>query len=642
MSQLPAQPHLEAIFTSSRDAIGVSRNGEHVAVNPAYVALFGYSSADELVGRSILELIAPSDRARVIENVRRRSSGLSVAPTYVTRGLRRDGTEFDMEVHGSHYLHRGELHTVVTLRDVTTRVEMERALRESQELFLALSQQTLLGIVILQDDHVVYANDATAKICEYSVAEMLAWKAGDFAVVLHPDDRAFAFEQAQKKQRGDKDVVVRYSYRLVAKSGRIRTVEQYSHTISFRGRHADLVMFIDIDDRVAIEREKQRLEGQLRQAQKMEAVGRLAGGIAHDFNNLLTAIIGNVALALSSATIGDDVRELLGEVERAAESAAGLTRQLLAFSRKQVIEPRDVVVDEVVHRMQRMLGRVLGENVHLVSHVEPNLPTIRVDLVQLEQVILNLALNARDAMPDGGTLTLAASRVVRTEAECALRPELSPGTFVCLSVTDTGHGMSDEVKQHLFEPFFTTKQKGKGTGLGLATVFGAVTQHGGAIDVVSEVGRGTTVHVSFPTSPSEGTNTGDLVRAVAAPTGQETILVVEDEPVVRALAVRILTRLGYAVLSAEDGPRALAIARSHKAQIDLLVTDVIMPGMNGREVAEQLTAERRTLKVLYTSGYTDDVIVRQGVLDAGLDFLGKPYGPAALGKKVRELLDRQR
>jgi two-component system cell cycle sensor histidine kinase/response regulator CckA len=640
MSAVPAEPHLAAIFASSRDAIGVSRLGEHVLVNPAYLTLFGYASEEELIGRSILDLVAPSEHARTLENIRRRASGLAMPATYLTRGRRKDGTEFDMEVHASSYVYLSDVHTLVTLRDVSPRLEMERALRESQELFLALSQQTLLGIVILQDDHVTYANDAASKICEYPVAEMLAWRAGDFTIVFHPEDRAFVLEQARKKQRGDKDVVVRYTYRQLTKTGRIRTVEHYSHTIHFRGRPADLVMFVDIDDRVSIEKEKQKLEAQLRQAQKMEAVGRLAGGVAHDFNNLLTAIIGNVALVLASSSIGDDTRELLGEVERAADSAAGLTRQLLAFSRKQVIEPRDVVVDEVVRRMERMLGRVLGETVRIESVVEKGLPSIRVDLVQLEQIILNLALNARDAMPDGGKLTLEASRVVKTEADCAGPTDLSPGTYVRLSIVDTGHGMSEEVKQHLFEPFFTTKQKGKGTGLGLATVFGAVTQHGGAIDVVSELGRGTAVHVLFPMSSSEATGTGDVGRPAAAPMGQETLLVVEDEPVVRSLAVRILTRLGYHVLAAEDGPKALAVSRSHKGKIDLLVTDVIMPGMNGREVAERLTAERTSLKVLYTSGYTDDVIVRHGVVEAGLDFLPKPYGPAALGKKVRELLDR--
>jgi PAS domain S-box-containing protein len=401
------------------------------------------------------------------------------------------------------------------------------------------------------------------------------------------------------------------------------------------GEGQDLGVIVIARDLTAV----RALEAQLRQAQKMEAVGRLAGGVAHDFNNLLTVITGRSQLLLLKLAPESPLRRDVELVEETAHRASALTRQLLAFSRKQMVQPRIVDLNEVVRGMETMLGRLIGEDIALTTRLDLAAGCVRADPAQLEQMIVNLVVNARDAMPLGGRLTLDTGQVRIDEAFARQHVGLKPGPYVRLIVRDTGVGMDGLIKAHLFEPFFTTKGPGKGTGLGLATVYGIVTQSGGAIRVESEPGQGATFTIELPRVDAPADRPGDAGDASAAPIGSETVLLVEDEPEVRGLARDILHQQGYTVLEAADGDQALRVGREHRGPIHLLVTDVVMPQMGGRELADRLQAGRGEIKVLYVSGYTDDAILRQGVSETGTAFLPKPFTAAALAHKVRQVLD---
>ncbi|GIW50783.1 MAG: hypothetical protein KatS3mg081_0138 [Gemmatimonadales bacterium] len=405
-------------------------------------------------------------------------------------------------------------------------------------------------------------------------------------------------------------------------------------TYDARGRANGLVvMFEDVTT-------SKRLEEQLRRSQKMEAVGRLAGGIAHDFNNLLTVILGDADLLLSDIASDDPVREAVEEIRHAAERGAALTRQLLTFSRRQIVQPQVVSINDIISNMNRMLRRVIGEDIEIRLRLATDLWNVNIDPGQLEQVILNLSVNARDAMPRGGLLVLETANVQLDPEYAALHPEARPGDYVMLTVSDTGVGMTPEVKQHIFEPFFTTKEQGKGTGLGLATCYGIVRQFGGHISVYSEPGVGTTMKVYLPraggarTEVSSGTS--ELVR------GTETILVVDDDVRVRRVAVRVLQSLGYRVLEAGNGPEVLALlGREGTAlRVDLLLTDVVLPGMSGPELAERVRSLRQGLRVLFMSGYTEDLILQRRLLAREAAMVHKPFSPSELARKVRGVLDR--
>src|SRR5579883_780252 len=382
------------------------------------------------------------------------------------------------------------------------------------------------------------------------------------------------------------------------------------------------------------------LEEQFRQAQKMEAFGQLAGGVAHDFNNLLTIINGYSGLLLDGLPPGDPNRELLAEVHKAGQRSAGLTRQLLAFSRQQVQELRVLDLNEVVSDTASMLQRVIGEDVKLSTTTANGLWLVKADPGQVEQILLNLAVNARDAMPTGGKLTIETSNVELNETYAASHPDARAGSHVLLAVSDTGCGMSAAVRAKIFEPFFTTKGPGKGTGLGLATVYGIVKQSGGHVSVYSEVGIGTTFKVYLPRTEQAGEGAKPNSALRPPPRGTETVLVVEDDAAVRALTRHILQHAGYAVLEAAGGDEALRVATGHTGRIHLLVTDVVMPGLGGRAAAERLAERHHGLRVLFVSGYTDDAVVRHGVLHDRVNFLQKPFTPAALAWKVREVLDQ--
>jgi PAS domain S-box-containing protein len=479
-----------------------------------------------------------------------------------------------------------------------------------------------------------YISPACTRVLGFTPEEFAA-DTGRWRKVIHPDDRLRVialYEGAAKAARQ-----VDAEYRIQHPDGSVRWIEETIVPITDK---SGVVARLDGVARDVTE--QRRLQEQLRLAQKMEAVGRLAGGIAHDFNNLLTVITSYSDLLLEEMGQQDRRRGDVDEIRKASVSAAGLTRQLLAFSRQQVLEPRVLDVNAVLTGAENLLKRLLSENVSLVTAPAPHLGAVKADPGQLEQVIVNLAVNARDAMPEGGKLTIETANADMDEAYVRDHPLARPGPYVMLGVSDTGIGMDEQTQRRIFEPFFTTKELGKGTGLGLATVYGIVKQSGGFIWVYSEPGHGTTFKIYLPRvdEPVEGG------RAPVAPTkslrGTETVLLVEDAAAVRVVTRQVLDRLGYTVLEAPNGEAALQLASRHRGPIQLLLTDVVMPGVGGRQLAEQLTALRPELRVLYASGYTDDAVVRHGVLKPGIAYLQKPFTPEIVARKVREVLDLPR
>jgi two-component system cell cycle sensor histidine kinase/response regulator CckA len=401
-----------------------------------------------------------------------------------------------------------------------------------------------------------------------------------------------------------------------------------------------LVMVRDITEQKLSERARQLLEEQFRQAQKMEAVGQLAGGIAHDFNNLLTVMHGSSEMVLHHLPLEHPAREYLADIQRAGERAGTLTRQLLLFSRQQVLEPRVLSLNAVIGDAEKMLRRLIGEDIQFATKLAPDLAAVMVDPGQIEQVLLNLCVNARDAMPVGGSLTIETRNVELDEGYSRTHDNVKPGHYCMMSVSDTGSGMDEATRKRIFEPFFTTKGPGKGTGLGLAVVFGVVNQSGGHIEVYTEAGYGTVFKLYFPQVSKPATAVNAPAPSYLLPTGTETLLVAEDDDDVRALAKGILEQCGYTVLDAANGLQAMEVFAGHDGPIDMLISDVVMPHFSGRQLAEAIVRKQPNVKVLFLSGYTDDAVVRHGVLQAEFAFLQKPFTLIGLAMKVRQVLDQ--
>jgi PAS domain S-box-containing protein len=454
----------------------------------------------------------------------------------------------------------------------------------------------------------------------------------NFFRAVHPEDRAMIREAV----RGALESGTRYSidHRIVLPDGSIRYVHEQSDLVLDPETGRAVRMTGTVQDVT----ERRHLEEQLRQAQKVDALGRLSGGVAHDFNNLLTVILGCAELIQSRTNPTDPRWKELGDILAAGNRAAGLTRQLLAFGRRQIIAPRVVNLNSVLRSMEPMLGRLIGEDIDIRLALDPDLSHVRVDPGQMEQVVLNLAVNAGDAMPRGGRLTVETTNAVLDAEHAAAHAEVTPGRYAMVAITDTGAGMGEDVLAHVFEPFFSTKAE-KGTGLGLATVYGIVKQSGGHIGVYSEVGLGTTFKIYFPIVEEPAEVGAKAASRASAAAGGEVVLLVEDEDAVRRMTAHVLERAGYRILAAENGIEALRLAASPAERIDLLVTDVVMPGMSGPDLASRLRRQRVALRVLYMSGYADAAIVHHGVLRPGVRFLQKPFTPDGLLTQVRDALD---
>ena len=624
------EERFRALIEHGADAIALlSPDGAVLFLSHSAEKLFGFAPS-ELVGRSALELLHPDDGPR-LQALLADPAGRRGAPlTIELRLLHRDASWRAAEAVVVNRLGEPAVGAiVVNFRDISERKEAEQALRDSEEQYRSLVEGVRDVIFALSPDGVIASLNPAFETITGSPRGQ--WLGQPFDQLVHPEDLPLALELFGRVVRGEPRPTAQFRIRTSRADYRLA---EFSATAQLRDDRLIGILGIgrDVTERVL-------LEQQLRQAQKMEAVGRLAGGIAHDFNNILTAITGYADLLLEDLAPQDPRRQDAEEIHKAADRATGLTRQLLAFSRQQVLQPRVLDLNALVSELEKMLRRLLGEDVKLATVLAPTLGRVRADAGQLEQVIMNLAVNARDAMPTGGKLTIETGDVEFDGGYAAEHYPAPPGKYAMLAVSHTGTGMDPQTQVHLFEPFFTTKEKGKGTGLGLATVYGIVKQSGGFIWVYSELGVGTTFKIYLPrveaaVEPASG-------RAAPAPVarGSETVLVAEDEAPVRAVARHALERYGYRVLEAASAEAALDVAQRYSGPIHVLLTDVIMPGLSGRDLATRLAALRPETRVIYMSGYTDDAITRHGVLEPGFVFVQKPFTPDALARTVRDVLD---
>ena len=627
-----SEANARAMFENSLDGVMLmTPAGGILSANPAACRMFGRSE-EELVrlGRgAILDMDDPAIAA--VSDERRRNARFSGRVEL----LRADGSRFPAELSAARFLDEaGRPRATVVVRDVTDEVRAAEALRASEERFRALTENASdLTSILAPDGTIQYVSPSVRWVLGYDQPELLGTSTFD---LLHPDDRARVAERLGAAM-GEPGKSVSSEFRLRHADGSYVDFEGVGTNLCHLPAVGGIVTNSrDITARRRAEAALRQREEELRQAQKMEAVGRLAGGIAHDFNNLLTAIKGNTELLLVSVDEDSPLLPELREVAHASDRAAALTRQLLAFSRRQVLHPEVLSLNDVVRGMQNMLRRLLGEAVELEAALDPALPRVRVDPGQLEQVVLNLAVNARDAMPRGGILTVATSALSADEAEAAGLPARALG-YARLAVTDTGEGIDADVLPHVFEPFFTTKEMGKGTGLGLSTVYGIVQQSEGRIDVASVPGRGTTFTVYLPAAEEVAAPEPPAPAPEARRPGGEVVLLVEDDDAVRLFTRRVLERGGFAVLEARNGMDALRIAAEAHA-LDVMLTDVVMPRLSGRELAVQICSIHPQLRVLYMSGYPGDEMASQGLVEPDTPFLEKPFTVDALLARLREVL----
>jgi two-component system, cell cycle sensor histidine kinase and response regulator CckA len=517
----------------------------------------------------------------------------------------------------------------VVLSEITARKRAEQALRAAEVNFRQLAE-SIREVFLLTDPgdgRLLYVSPAYEAIWGETCQSLYQRPQQRFDAIPDEDRTRVLHALRTKQTLGTYDE----EYRIVRPDGAVRWIRDRAFPV-----HDAVGTVIRVAGVAEDITDRRSLEEELRQSQKMKSIGRLAGGVAHDFNNLLTVISGCTEELLQAELPDESAREALLDVRQAVERATSLTRDLLAFSRQEMLEPKVLDMNIIVSDAERMLGRLLGEDVALTTELDPELPRVRVDPGHWASILINLAVNARDAMPKGGSLKLRTSAVFFDDAQAQKRIA-SPGAYALLEVIDTGSGLSPEVQARIFEPFFTTKSTGKGTGLGLAVVHGIVQQSGGHIEVSSELGVGTTFRIYLP-AVTELAAGDDEVVSSASLGGSETICLVEDEESVRRVAVRGLQSSGFTVISASNGEEALRILAEHSGTVDLLVTDVVMPSMGGRRLAEEVAYRYPTMKVLYTSGYTDDAVVRHGVSHAEVAFLQKPYTPRALLAKVRDVL----
>ncbi len=616
------------------------KEGRITKVNRTDLEMLGYTS-EELIGQPIWKLNVGEEIVR--EQVLAKLAGALPPGQNLERIYKKkDGTIFPVLIQDRLTLdEKGQISGIrCTIQDITEHKQSEEALRQSEERYRTILENIEDGYYEVDlPGNFTFFNDSLCRMLGYSRDELIGMGNDRYT---DQENRKKLFQAFNRVYRTG-EPVKGFDWEVIRKDGRklygevsvslIRS--STGEPVGFRG------IARDITERKRAEKEMAALQEQLTQSQKMEAVGRLAGGIAHDFNNLLTVIKGYTQLSLLDLKENNPLWENIQEIQKATERAANLTRQLLAFSRRQILDPKVLDLNSLLRDTEKMLRRMIGEDIELVTRLSEGLGKVKIDPGQIEQVVLNLAVNARDAMPSGGKLTIETANAQSDEGYALTHLGLTPGHYVRLSVSDTGVGMSREVQEKAFDPFFTTKEKGKGTGLGLSTVHGIVTQSGGKIWVYSDPGHGTTFKIYFPTIEGELDTLDGRNEPDSSPRGSETVLLVEDESSVRDLANRLLKQQGYRVLEAANGEEALRLAQETAGErIHLLLTDVVLPQMSGKELADQLKTFRPDLKVLYTSGYTDFAVVHHGVLNSGTHFLQKPFSLKTLSQKVREALDK--
>ena len=633
-----SESRLRAVLDAALDAvIAIDASDVITYWNPRAAAIFGWTR-DEALGRRLRDLIIPARYGEAHSRGLARFLDTGVGPVLDRRieieGVRRDGTEFPIELSITALEDNGTFTFNAFVADITERKRSEAELRRYEDVFrnmqVGVNVWCLPDRTDLRSFKLISSNPAAIRSLGIRTEDVIGKRMGEaFPDMLETDMPA--------------------QYREVLLTGVPRDLGEvrWLRPSSDPGAPEDIFstkVFPLPGDCVGVAfeniTERRRLEDQLRQSQRLEAIGALAGGVAHDFNNLLSVILGHSELLLREVGPGAPAQGRVEEIHRAGTRAALLTRQLLAFSRKQVLVAEVLDPAAVVTDLASMLRRLIGEDIVLRTDVRPGTGAIKADRGQIEQVIVNLVVNARDAMPGGGTITVGVANAELDEDGPAIVPPLPAGRYVLITVSDTGGGMAPATQARIFDPFFTTKEKGKGTGLGLATVYGIVKQSGGHVGVHSEPGKGATFSVYLP-RPEDAppAQAAPEASASSAPEGTETILLVEDETMLRELACEVLEDAGYEVLKAESGEAALRLASAHTGAIHLLLTDVVMPGMNGRVLAERFTAVRPETRILFTSGYTDDVVLQRGVLTEQAAFIQKPYTTEALARKVREVLD---
>ncbi|MFI5057274.1 MAG: PAS domain S-box protein [Candidatus Acidiferrales bacterium] len=622
------QRHTLAMESALEGMAILNAAGQFTYMNSAHALLFGYSSPSELLGKSWHVLYQSGEVARLEKHAMPQvfaEGGWSGE----AKGLRRDATLFPQELSLSRLSDGG---LVCVCREITERLNAERARTDAEAKYRALIEQVaaisyIAEIGVSAEWH--YVSPQIGSILGYSPEEWLT-SSSEWMRHVHPEDHAVVETAEAASHRGEP---FQAEYRMIRKDGRVIWVSDNAVVVRDAQGHSLMEgIIVDITER-------KQLEVQLQQSRRMEAVGRLAGGVAHDFNNLLTIIKGYTELALNRTGIRAELRADIERIEDASERAATLVRQLLAFGRKQVLQPKALDLNSIVLGLDKLLRRLMGADIEMKTLVGEDVGTVKADPGQIEQVIMNLVVNARDAMPDGGRLTLETANIDLDSTYARDHATVRPGHYVMLAVTDTGVGMDAETASHIFEPFYTTKGGTSGTGLGLATVYGIVKQSGGYIWVYSEPGKGSSFKVYLPRvdEPAEAPQT--IKKQPRARTGTETILLVEDEPAVRELTRMVLAAQGYSVVEALNPEDAERLSETQGTEIHLLLTDVVMPGLSGRELARRITARHPKMRVLYMSGYTQNVIAGGGTLETGIAFLQKPFTPATLIEKVRDVLD---
>ncbi len=636
---------LKNILSASPAAISYVEKGRLRWSNQAMADMFGYQYKKEYLGKPARDFYASDEEyKRVLEIFRTALEKGSVMETEA-EFRRQDGSIFPGQLKISP-LDPANLATgtISAIADITERRKAEEALRRSREEFRRLYEESKraeqLYVSLLSssaDAVIVYDLKGSAQYVNESFTQIFGWtldELRDGQMPHVPEERVDDIRRMINELIRDGVPIRGVETKRLTKDGRVLDISaSASRYHDHEGKPAGLLVILrDVT-------ESKRLEEQLRQAVKMEAIGRLAGGVAHDFNNLLTAIMGYTNLVLQQIPKTSPQHEKLAQVFRAADRAAALTSQLLAFSRKQVLDVKVLDINQVIAGWEEVLRRLIGEPIQLTMSLGQNLGRVKADPSQIEQILMNLVVNARDAMSSGGQLTIETSSASLDYEYCQSHPEVEAGPYVMFSVSDSGCGMDNDTLSSVFEPFFTTKEKGLGTGLGLSTVYGIVKQHRGHITVYSEPGRGTTFKVYLPRVDQFAEQPAISHITVTRPRGKETVLVVEDEEIVRDLASEALDMLGYSVLAVGDPEEAKAVSSEHDGAIDLLLTDVVLPRMDGRSLFDTLSRNRPELKVLYVSGYTENFVVHHGILDPGVNFLPKPFTVDGLARKVREVLD---
>lgn len=626
MERDESEKKYRSLFYNAQVALfRTSIDGQIIEINKRYAEIAGYDNIEDCMAHYRLQTAwkNPEDRTKFLKKIQETGS----VQDYEAQIVRKDGSDVWILFSATVYPDQGYIEGSIV--NITDRKAAEQSLKESEARFKALHNASFGGITIHDKGIILECNQGLSDITGYSVNELIGMNG---LLLIAEQSRAMVMDKILAGYEKPYEAVG------LRKTGEAYPIRLEARNIPYKGRDVRTVEFRDITEQKKAEQEKEKLQGQLIQAQKMESVGRLAGGVAHDFNNMLSIILGNIEMVQEDIDQDSPLLPRINEVKKAAQRSADLTRQLLAFARKQTISPKVLNPNLTIEGMLKMLERLIGEDIDLLWRPKQDVWPVKLDPSQIDQILANLCVNARDAIKDVGKVTIETDNISFDERYCRVHKGFCPGDFVLIGVSDNGCGMDKETMAKLFDPFFTTKKSGDGTGLGLATIYGIIKQNNGFINVYSEPGLGTTFKLYIP-KHSGPESQASVTPKKPSPKGDETILLVEDEAAILKMTTTMLERLGYIVLPANSPEEAIALAHASTRQVDLLITDVVMPSMNGRELARTILNRFPDIKCLYMSGYTSNVIAHRGILDEGLNFINKPFSKQELSVKLRDILD---